>query len=241
MFISNQEAIPVIETDIFEKNKGNPLAIARVRTEDVLSGDNPVALGYSQLRANVYIDQTGMLDSSYRREDGGEDDVDDGRSIHFVGLEDRGNGTAAVTAAMRLIYKSFEHSEALPIEELFAKELEGTSAPSGSFEVSRYISKNENRRHAILSKLAIIGSGLAHAVEHQWGPCFAVVEPPIESDLDRLGVPVVRIAEPRYIPEYNDINVGIEINLTEHTRRLGARVVKSLYIEDDAVRFFGGE
>ena len=54
-FISNEQAIPVIETDIFRGNSDMPLAITRLNTEDVMSGGDPVALAYTQLRANVYI------------------------------------------------------------------------------------------------------------------------------------------------------------------------------------------
>ena len=237
MFISNKEAIPVIKTDIFEESDGMPLAITRVSTEDMLRGDNPIALGYAQLRANVYIDQTRMISESYRRADGGEDDADDLRSLHYVGLEDRGNGEAAVIASMRLIHQTDETP--LPINELFEDELRGKNVGPGAFEVSRYIAKSEIRRNSIMSKAAITGVGLSHAIENGWGPCLAVVESPIEADLARMGVPVERIADPKFIEEYNDTNVGIEIDLPEFANRIGHEALKTMYIEEGGVYFFG--
>ncbi len=238
-FISNQEAIPIVETGVFERSGGLPLAIARIRAEDVISGDDAVALGYAQLRANVYIDQTNILDPSSRRADGGESDADDHRSVHLVGLEDRGDGKAAVVASMRLIHKTHETPEDLPFEGVFAEDLAGKDITKGSFEVSRYIAKNDNRRRVIMSKIAIVGSGLAHAVKNGWGPSFAVVEPSIESDLTRIGVPVSRVTEPRFIEMYDDVNVGIEIDLQGYAAKLGEAAIKDMYVKENGIRFFG--
>lgn len=241
-FISNEQAIPVIETDIFRGNSDMPLAITRLNTEDVMSGGDPVALAYTQLRANVYINQTGMISPSNRQNDGGERDSDDPRSVHFASLENRGDGRAAVVGAIRLIHKTDASPENLPIEDLFFDPDNGINeivADTGSFEVSRYISINDNRRRARLTKVAVIGAGLAHAVESKWTPCFAVVEPCVERDLSRTGVPIGRITEPKLIEKYNDTNVAIEVYLDEYVRRLGKPAVSNMYLQEHGVRFYG--
>lgn len=230
-FISNQEAIPVIRTDIFDGDDNALLAIARVDTEDVIAGSHPIALGYSQLRANVYIDQTGMIDPIHRRPDGGEHDDDDLRSLHLVGLENLRDGAAAVIASMRLIQKSVDHPAKLPIEDLFAEEFSGRELGYGSFEVSRWIARHDNTRYQLLSKAAVTNTGLAHAVEHNWGPCFAIVEPRVARTVNRsTGGAVSQVTAPRLIAEYNDVNLGIHVDLPTFAAHVGVDALRRLRI-----------
>lgn len=231
-FISNLEASPIIRTDMFDDDDAL-LAVARVKPEDVISGDDPLALAYAQFRANVYIDQTGMLDRKFRRPDGGEHDDDDVRSLHLVGLENRGDNTAAVIAAMRLIRKGEDRSDELPIEEFFAGELDDLVIGNGSFEVSRWIARHDDKRYQLLARAAITNTGLAHAVRHDWGPCLAIVEPLVARSISRsTGGAVTEIAPPRLVEKYNDINMGIQVDLTKFAAHVGAATLGRLYITE---------
>lgn len=212
------------------------LAVVRVKAEDVINGSDPIALAYSQFRANVYIDQTGMLDPSCRRPDGGEHDEDDLRSLHLVGVENRGDNTAAVVASMRLIYKSDSHSKPLPIEDFFDGEIDGLLVGKGSFEVSRWISRHDRRLYQHLVRAAITNTGLAHAVMHDWGPCLAVVEPQVARSINQAtGGAVTEVTPPRLVEKYNDINMGIRVNLARFAAHVGAEALDRLYITQDNV------
>lgn len=235
----SESIIPIISTDAFREQDDALLAIARVGAEDVIFGASPTAHGYSQLRANVYIDQTGFLTPAYRQPDGGEHDSDDMRSVHFVGLENRGNGTAAVVGAMRLIHKSETHPRPLPIEEFFDGEVGNLVDAPGSFEVSRYILSNPNRRRQALTKQAIMGVGLAHAVKHEWGPCVAVVSPDVARGIRQHGeVPITEITQPKVVEKYKDVNVGIQIDVGGFRQRVGEAAVGKMYLQDNGLYIF---
>lgn len=237
-FISDEQAIPIVETGIFNGDPDAKLAVVRLEPEDVLTGNDPIAHGYSQFRANVYIDQTGMLDPKHRRPDGGESDSDDIRSYHLAGVENLGNGLAAIIASMRLIRKTEEYPAVLPIEEFFEGELDDIAAGSGSFEVSRWIARarDSDRRTQLLTRLAVTNTGLAHAVRHNWGPCLAVVEPAVARTINRsTGAAARQIAPPRLVEKYNDTNMGIEVDLGMFARHVGQEALNSLYITESGV------
>ncbi len=236
-FIPNNVAIPVINSNLFDSSTSGVLAVARLDTEDVLYGDSPLANGYRRLRANVYIDQTGMLEESARAENGGEYDADDSRSIHFVGLEDLGDGRVAVVGSMRLIYKSEDRPENLPIEDLFAADIKDFNIGLNSYEPSRFISRNENKRHAIQIRMGLLGASVSHAVHNNWGTCVAVVEPEVERLLRFSGAPITRITEPRLIEEYNDINIGVDIDIPTFAQVLGTPTLQRLFLQPHGVSF----
>ncbi len=234
-YISNERAIPLVETDVFRDDDEALVAIKRLRPSEVVAADNPIALGYAQLRANVYIDQRHILDASHRRPDGGEHDDDDRRSVHYVGLENRGQGIAAVVGSMRLIEKSEVHPKPLPIEDFFGRELQGLEIGSGGFEVSRLISRNDIRRRQGMIRSALIGTGLAHAVANKWQPCLAVVEQDLEKILRLSGIPIRRATEPQVIEKYKSVNLGIEIDVEEFEHRMGRSIVDGMHLAEDAV------
>lgn len=233
--IPNEQVIPIIETDIFSGDDTALMAVKRLNASEVIAGSDPVALAYAQLRANVYIDQRRILHPRHKRPDGGEHDEDDRRSAHFVGLENRGDGRAAVTGSMRLIKKSEMHPRPLPIESFFAGGLQGSDIGFGAIEASRFISRNDIRRRQAIMRSALISTGLAHSVAHNWRPCMAIIEEDVERMLNLIGVPIRRIAEPRVIKKYNSINLGIEIDTIEFGHRIGRSVVDSMLLAEDDV------
>jgi len=210
-FITNAEAVPVIESDAFVNNQQNRFAIGVFSAEDIMSNrKDPIVEAYLKLRANVYIDQTGMLPASARRSDGLEIDSDDERSTHFVVMENR-IGKSAIFACMRLIEKTDEYSSNLPVEDYFREEFVDNPVSIDSIETSRFIVRHDDAAARQEAKVRLVTTGLIYAMNHNLDPIYAVVEPEFERDLRAMRLPVERLAEPKLVSEYNDDNVAIVI------------------------------
>lgn len=221
-FISNKEAIPSVETDLFADNPHNKYALGLLGYGVQPDNYTDLFQAYLKLRANVYIDQTGMLQDSHRRDDGTEMDSDDERSLHIAVVENR-LGISAVMACMRLIIKSRANDQPLPVEALFPESFHKTKAPLKSVEVSRFIIRHNDREHEAAIRSKMLNASLAYAAVHDLGPAFAVVEPAFADHLTRLHVPFEPISEVKRVDEYNDDNVGIKIDGSEMMRRSGGR------------------
>jgi len=236
-FISNEEAVPVFDSDIFTGHEDSRFALAVLGPDEVVSyKPGSLAEAYLKLRANVYVDQTGMLEGEVKRNDGTELDADDERSTHFVVCENR-IGKAAVVACMRLIEKT-DSRDILPIEDFFPDAFE-VPAPTKSIEVSRFIVREDEAKLARLAKIELITAGLAHAVIHQLGPIYGVAEPMFERDLRLMRMPIRRIADPKLVPEYNDDNLGFEIDKAGLVQRIGEFAVKRMTIPEGSVGYWG--
>lgn len=235
-FITNLEAAPLVETDVFENDLSKKFAI--VAFEHGIRDNDEVFRGYLKLRANVYVHQTGMLDPEYVRPDGTERDEDDERSSHFVVLENR-IGRAAVVGCLRLIEKSPDNPAPLPIEQFFPAAFENQPAGQKSLEVSRFISSIDNRAHQLVAIMELFKSGLARIKQQDLGPTYGIVEEDLEKSLAYLGAPPRRIADPEYLEEYHDKNVGIEIDTDKMMDTMGAELISSLDVTHGAVRYWG--
>jgi N-acyl-L-homoserine lactone synthetase len=210
--ITNEMVIPVIETDLFSKNQESRFALGMLAVgNDIIEGREDLFEGYLRLRASVYAYQTRMIPTEHVREDGTEVDEDDSRSVHWAIFEQDGDDAslARVVASIRTIIKSEEDPRVLPIEEFYPDSFKDP-VPLGGVEVSRYISRHED--DSVQKQLshpmfkAVVGYLTARCL----GPTYGVVEEPIEAQLARHGVPMRRIAEPKYVPEYADFNLGFE-------------------------------
>ncbi len=229
-YITNKQAVPVIKNDLFKKHPKKRFALGVFNADSVLGyKTNDLMRAYLQLRANVYIDQTKMIKSHLKRVDGTELDQDDKRSTHFVMFENRGDGKIAVFASMRFIIKTTADSTLLPIEDFFGSEIKKVS-PIKSLEVSRFIVRHDEPKYQKFAKFRIMITGLAYTVINNLGPVFAVVEPDFEDNLAKSGVPVRRIASPKWVDEYNDYNLGLELDKSEFKRRIGSLILKKVGI-----------
>jgi N-acyl-L-homoserine lactone synthetase len=237
-YISNQEAVPVIDSDVFADYPDRRFAIGVFSPEKVINCQpNSIEQAYLKLRANVYIDQTRMLDEDVRRIDGTELDDDDERSVHFAVLENR-LGKTAVFACLRLIEKTNQNSAALPIEKFFPDTfLE--PAPINSIEVSRFIVRHDNNRLARLALIKMIQTGFTYADENDFGPALATVGPAFERDLKLANIPTHRITEQRFIPKYKDDNLGLMINMDEFKQWATKMNMESGQITVDSFRYWG--
>lgn len=238
-YITHKEAVPILESDIFSEHPDKKFAIGVFSAEDVLNyKPDSVEQAYLRLRANVYVDQTRMLGSEVKRTDGTELDDDDERSTHFVVLENLMMGRAAVFACMRVIEKTSDKNHALPIEEFFP-EIFPVPAPQDSIEVSRFIIRNDNVRNSMMAKKELISTGLAYSFDNNLGPVYATLEPSFEKDLKLMRLPTKRIAEPKMVAEYNDHNLGIEIDKEGFKHRMGEVAVKNMTVPVGSFNYWG--
>lgn len=238
-FISKEEATPILADNmVFSKHPDSRFALGVFSSDNVLSyKPNSIEEAYLKLRANVYVTQTGMLPSEVVRQDGTELDENDERSTHFVVFENRNLGKVAVVACLRLIEKKDE--SILPIENFFPEVFEDSAAPEESVEVSRFIvSHNEVRQAKIITR-EMMSACLAHIVLNELGPVFGVVEPIFERGLKCMGVPVNRIAKPKLVPEYNDKNLGLEIDCIEFKHRIGEEALKRMTVATGSFSYWG--
>lgn len=216
--ISNTEVIPTVEADIFGGHEESQFAVGLLAIGDqVIDGRVDIFNGYLRLRANVYADQTRMI-SPDSVVDGIERDEDDVRSIHFGIIENTDVGQR-VDAAMRLIVKADETDRPLPIESFFPEAF-AKAASTRAVEVSRYICRHEVSMIQKQFKWQLYEVALGYAMMHDLGPTYGVVEPKQELRLAEAGVPIRRIAEPKYVPEYRDYNLGIEIDTATLARMM---------------------
>jgi N-acyl-L-homoserine lactone synthetase len=236
-FISNEQAVTTLESSaIFDANPD-------VRFSAVLAGrgmypddaTNELFYRYGQLRANVYIDQTGMLPESDRREDGTEWDYDDDRSLHFMVMENK-VASASVFACMRLIVRD---ESPLPIETYFPEAFENAPAPVGSDEVSRLIAVHPDFRPNMDATDMLLAGANAHINNNNLGPTYAVVEPKTETYLRKKRVVFERIAEPKFVPEYNDYNVGIRIDTLATAARMAHKALAAGPLVIGEFKFWG--
>jgi len=238
-FISHEEAVPLVSGDVFSDHEDDRFAIGVFNSNDIMSyKPDTKEQAYLKLRANVYIDRNKIFDNNVRRIDGTELDENDERSTHFVVFENLRMGRVAVFACMRLIQKSFDMNDELPIENLFPDSFI-EPAPQDSIEVSRFIVCHEKSKYSTVAKLKLITAGLAHAIENDLGPIFGVIEPDLKKVLLRMSMPIEEIAKPQIVGEYTDENLGIEINKEIYSQHLGKEALKNMTVPVGSFGYWG--
>lgn len=245
-YISNQETIPIVaDSGVFYGHEDKRFAIGVYSPEQVMSYQpDSVIQAYLRLRANVYVDQAGILGNDSKRHDGTELDENDERSTHFVVLENL-VGKVAARACSRLIIKDTAKDQKLPIEDFFP-EVFSDGLPPKSIEVSRFIARvnddrydHEAKRNQLTAKQRIILAELAYACINDLGPVFAIVEKNFGRDLRVMGVPTSVVAEPKIIPEYNSENLGLEIDKFGFRDKVGKTVLDSMTVHMGSFGYWG--
>ena len=241
--VTNEMVIPTVETNFFEGHEEARFAVGLLAVgSTIIAGRDQEYIGYLRLRANVYADQTGMISKEHVLEDGTERDTDDLRSVHF-GVFENIAGNQRVVAAMRLIIKSREDSSPLPIEDFFPEAFESVAAPNNSAEISRYICRHESPKVQAELKWPLYTQALSYGMAHRLGnpATYAVVEAPLENQLTSIGIPLKRIAEPKFVPEYNADNLALEINIARlaHVMKLDktSTIEATLAVENELTYF----
>jgi len=234
--------IPSVETNFFEGHEEARFAVGLLAVGNtIIAGRDQEYLGYLRLRANVYADQTNFISKEHVLEDGTERDSNDERSVH-LGVIENIAGNHRVVAAMRLIIKSREDGRPLPIESFFPEVFEGTPAPENSVEISRYICRHEDARIQGDLKWPLYKQALSYGIARNLGPTYAVVETPLENQLKASGIPLKRIAEPKFLPEYNTHNLALEVYSDKLARMMklsGTNSLESALADPAKLTYFG--
>lgn len=238
-FIPHHEATPEFNSDIFDDFPERRFVLVCLGKNMGRNVDEELFTNYLRLRANVYVYQTGMLPDIVVRPDGTEVDDDDERSTHFTVVENRLLGRVAAVSAMRLIEKDALHPQPLPIQQFFPEAFGNEDTQYGSVEVSRLISCIDERPEQIRAIFEMFKAGLARVNQKNLGPVYGVVEKELEQSLEFLGAPPLRIAEPKHIEEYNDYNVGIEIDTDKMSEVMGKDDLLVRDISPGAVHYWG--
>ncbi len=175
-------------------------------------------LGARILRANTYIEKCGFLPPAARQEDGGESDIDDAKSVHFVAIENEGQSRGNVSGNLRLIIKE-SPDQPLPVERLFPDAFPAPASES-SAEASRFISEHpDDLVHGAIS-VALIRAAVMGSINRSREPVYAVIEEPLERRFRKIGLPFDVLAEPRPVEEYNDtLNLAIRFHPEEILRQ----------------------
>ena len=225
---------PEIKTTLFESDH----LFDEYATGIVALGSNPrnglenEYAGYLLLRGNVYAYQEHYMPIEDLNPDGTESDSEDSRSVHLTVIENTLNSSGKVVGAMRLIVKSETDFRTLPVEEHYPEAFSDKEVPMMGIEVSRLIGPG-------LIKWLLFAAGVNYAAENKLGPVLAVVKESLANALDNIGVPVIRLAPPKYVREYNSSKLPIMVNvegLTQTLYREKTDVVKEMErIGDDFV------
>ncbi len=247
--ITNESVIPVIESDIFAGREDQTFAIGMLAIGgDVIPGRQDEFSGYLRLRANVYAHQTRMISPDLVRPDGTEMDEDDARSIHWAVFErahEQGNelgrdNLAKVVGSIRTIIKTPADDRLLPIEDFFPEAFD-EPLPVGALEVSRYICRHELK--VVQKKLSepLFLAVISYVMSHDLGPTFGVVEPIVEDQLAGHNVPMRRVAEPQYVPDYAADNLGFEVFIPQMAKDWGIQgedMLAKIRAKEQRVNYF---
>lgn len=211
--ISNEYVIPEIESQLFIGHETARFAVGIVAVGNtIVPGLENEHNGYTRLRGNVYALQEHYMPVDDLKEDGGEVDMDDARSVHFALIENAVRNQRVV-GAMRLIVKSHDNPAMLPIEEHYPEVFQDASAPYRSTEVSRLIGRHEDKRIQAGLKWPLFTAGVTYIMDHQLGPVFGVVKDHLARSLNGVGVPVTRLGEAKFVPEFNAHKLPLRIDV----------------------------
>jgi N-acyl-L-homoserine lactone synthetase len=207
------DPIPRFESEVFVEHDQAKFWLGIVATLGEVEYENE-HLAARQLRARVYIDQYGFLPANFRKEDGGESDIDDIRSVHFSAVE-QGELQQRLVGTSRLIAKRSEHDE-LPVEHYFPDVFKDNPAPVGSFEASRFIARHEDKMIQHTVSLSLMRAMSAYGKSNGEAKVYAVVEKHLAKLFRIVGLPFEELAPARALPEYdNTLNIPIMFDTVE--------------------------
>jgi hypothetical protein len=116
--INPDDIIPKFETDVFAGKRQEAAFYVGILATPQTVVDEDAWNAARILRASVYIDEMKLLPENARKEDGGEDDHDDLRSVQFGVYENTGSEEEArMVGTSRLILKRDE-GDLLPVETM---------------------------------------------------------------------------------------------------------------------------
>lgn len=220
--ISNTNVIPTIQSEVFQDHLDARFAVGIVAVGGtIIPGRESEFKGYSLLRGNVYAWQQKYMPVEDLNPDGTETDSDDLRSVHFALLENAMADTRVV-GAMRLIVKSKENPQPLPIEVHYPEAFAEQPIPILGTEVARLISRHEEPAIQHGNIWPLFSAGVKYVIDNDLGPVYGVVKDTLARNLKIAGVPVTEMAEPKYVPEYNSVKQPVRVDIAGLTHTLEA-------------------
>ncbi|MEU7530730.1 hypothetical protein AB0A74_33715 [Saccharothrix sp. NPDC042600] len=204
------EVVPEFETGLFDHHPDARFYVGVL----ALPGWRVLVPEYAaatRLRANVYIDEQGFLPSDARDGAGGEHDADDARSVHFGVVERAGPGLARLIAVVRLILRE-RPGDTLPVEHHFPEAFTGAPAATRSCEVSRLISRHEDKRVQGAAFGWLMRTAAAWARRHHYRRAYALVEEWLARHCRVLGIPHERLTDAKHIPHYATANLVLALD-----------------------------
>lgn len=220
--LPDAEGIPSFPPTLFENEYQSArfaVGIVAIGSE-VLHGLENEFDGYALERTRRYLAENYITEADLNS-DGTELDEEDNRAVHFTVVENMVD-YARTAGTMRLIIKSGLKNSLLPIESMYPEAFDNP-AQVGSVESSR-VSANRT----LLTKL-LFASGVNYVQHHRLGPVYGVVKPDFEQALNRNGISVLPLADPKYVPEINAIKQPILVDLP--------RVESNFLVSDQAALF----
>ena len=211
--IGTREVIPNIESDLFVGHETSHLAVGIVAIgSNAVSGLENEFKGYSLLRGNVYGRQKQYVRLDDLNADGAEIDPDDERSVHLTLIENIATSTRVV-GAMRLIIKSPEYRNLLPIEAHYPEAFPTAPVPILGTEVSRLICRHEDKQTQTSLKWLLFTAGVSHAMSRGLGPVFGVIEQTLSDLLIAEGVPIHMLAPTKFVAGFNAVKAPFHLDL----------------------------
>jgi N-acyl-L-homoserine lactone synthetase len=206
------EVVPRFDTGIFLSRQEAAFYVGILAAPGGIVLDQNAWDAARRLRAKVYIDEEGFLPESSRKEDGGEDDQDDLRSVQFGVYQNVGSGhEAKLAGTSRLILKRDE-SDLLPVEAMYPDVFAEKPAEVNGSETSRVVARHADKvltRKAI--SLSLIRAMAAYSVSEAQRPVYATIDPPIKAMYDRMNFPYELLSDLRYLEEYKSKNWAARI------------------------------
>ncbi len=199
---ADQLSVPV-DSEVFSNHPDAPFYVGVVAMTG-LEFQPELYEAAGRLRANVYIDEKHFLPETARDRDGIERDADDGRSVHFVVVENRGpEEKPRVVGTSRLILKRTIEDD-LPVEHYFPEAFGDEGAPVRSAEVSRFIARHPDRMTQGKVSLGLVRAMASWMSNHVHRPAYAVVEAGLARMFDNIDLPYESISQFANLPEYNN-------------------------------------
>ncbi|HUC89872.1 MAG TPA: hypothetical protein VMR45_03645 [Patescibacteria group bacterium] len=201
--ISKRETTVPVDVDIFADNPNATFYIGVVATPDGVK-DATLCKAAARLRHRVYIQEKGLMHPDAQTlATGLEIDSDDDRSVRFVAIKNNGADVQPhVVGNIRLVVKQ-HMGDKLPVESLFPEAFPLGEVALGGVEISRFISRSEDRREQHCVARALIRAAAVRTATQYEQPAYAVADRMLLGMLAMDRVPYKVLAEPKVLEEYS--------------------------------------
>jgi hypothetical protein len=214
MSYESDQITPIIESKVFINRPESRFALGEIAINDsIIKGYENEYYGAAKLRANTYLAK-GFISNDDLDDYGTELDHNDSRSVHFIMLEQTAvSSLARVVGNMRLVIKSKDNPTPLPLENYCPDVFSENPIPNGGIEVSRLIARHEDSNVQNSLKWPLFIAGQKFIEYNDLGPAYGLISKALTRLLRSQKVPIVPVADERYIKEINATKQPVAINL----------------------------